>query len=74
MNKPDPKKPTLLKPSLAGGGAGKKKVQFGADSKTGGSVAAPPRPKALEYQPPIEYFKAMEAPRQSTAFADLSKF
>ncbi len=74
MNKPDPKKPTLLKPSLTGGGAGKKKVQFGADAKASAAIPGPPRPKALEYQPPIEYFKAMEAPRQSTAFSDLSKF
>jgi hypothetical protein len=74
MNKPDPKKPTLLKPSLAGGGAGKKKVQFGADTKSSANAHQLPRPKALEYQPPIEYFKAMEAPRPSTAFTDISKF
>jgi hypothetical protein len=79
MNKPDPKKPTLLKPSLAGGGAGKKKVQFGMGAKASdggsrGTEAPPLRPKALEYQPPIEYFKAVEAPRPSVAFSDLSKF
>ncbi len=62
MNKPDPKKPTLLKPAIKPA-ADKKKVQFSA-----------PRPKALEYQPPIEYFKAVEAPRPSTAFTDISKF
>ena len=74
MNKPEPKKPTLLKPSLLGGGAGKKRVQFGGESKNAAATPAAPRPKALEYQPPIEYFKAMEAPRPSTSFTDISKF
>jgi hypothetical protein len=78
MNKPDPKKPALLKPNLSGGGAGKKKVKFGENSKYSKNMIEEqltlPRPKALEYQPPIEYFKAMDNPKQSTAFTDISKF
>ncbi len=74
MNKPDPKKPTLLKPILTGGGAGKKKVQFGGAAAEAPVAPVAPRPQALEYQPPIEFFKAIEAPRPSSAFTDLSKF
>jgi hypothetical protein len=76
MNKPDPKKPTLLKGSGGGGGGGggaKKKVQFGGSAQPS-SIAAP-RPQALEYQPPIEFFKAVQAPpKPSSSFMDLSKF
>jgi hypothetical protein len=64
MNKVDPKKPTLLKPMKAI--ADKKKVQF-ADKKT-------VRPIALEYQPPLEYFKAVDAPKPPSSFMDISKF
>jgi hypothetical protein len=73
MNKPDPKKPTLLKAAPGSGGA-KKKVQFGGASAAGPRPPVAPRPQALEYQPPIEFFKAVEAPRPSASFTDISKF
>jgi hypothetical protein len=77
MNKPDPKKPTLLKGGGgSGGGGSKKKVQFGSgDLRSAPAIPAAPRPHALEYQPPIEFFKAVQAPpKPSSSFMDISKF
>lgn len=86
MNKADPKKPTLLKPARTE----KKKVKFsvgfgagagigssaGSGAGTGGAGAGGARviPAALEYQPPLEFFKAIEAPKPSSAFIDITKF
>lgn len=72
INKPEMKKPVLMKPTKAE--PKKKAVSFGA----AGSGSVPiPRQKllaALEYQPPIEFFKAVEAPRATSSYLDISKF
>jgi hypothetical protein len=60
MNAPEPKKPTLLKTTPAA--ISKKKVKF-------------EKPKqALEYQPPVEFFKAIDTPKPPSTFTDISKF
>ena len=75
INKPETKKPTLMKPAKAA--ESKKKVSFGGRGGGGGDSESRPKakpPMALEYQPPIEFFKAVEAPKQSSPYLDLSKF
>ena len=62
LNKVEVKKPTLFKPIKAVGDK-KKKVQFDR-----------PKLAALEYQPPIEFFKAVETPKPSSSFMDISRF
>jgi hypothetical protein len=64
MNAPEPKKPTLLKSSLASGE--KKKVRFDKPKQ--------PQMAALEYQPPVEFFKAIDTPKPPSTFTDISKF
>jgi hypothetical protein len=73
INKPEVKKPVLIKPAKAE--TKKKSVSFG----NGGAGSGAPKPKAaplaaLEYQPPIEFFKAVEAPKAASPYLDISKF